>query len=262
MKNNQLPVILIASLRRTGSTVISEALTKIPYCYIFQEPYLAFGYFFYSKYDQKQFRKYGKDLREIKARLTAASSANGVLNFSETCLPELYDVVEQIGFKEIRLKNWRLYKETFPQLRVLITGRDPRDIYISLKERYLRGVADWKGAFNAQSVSDDLLREFNRQLEIYDECPCMLIKYEDFCSSELLMQDILSFTEVNSKCASVVGDSISASGVRRTEHEIHGGKITSRRSERWKKEKNAELLQEAHEVFDRMPEYSKFWGYF
>ena len=39
------PLIYIASLRRTGSTVLSEALTSLPHSFIFREPYLSGGEF-------------------------------------------------------------------------------------------------------------------------------------------------------------------------------------------------------------------------
>jgi hypothetical protein len=47
----------------------------------------------------------------------------------------------QVGIKEIYHEHWQRLFEVIPNIKVIITCRDPRDIYISLIEmrRYCQG---------------------------------------------------------------------------------------------------------------------------
>lgn len=261
MKEINYPFIFIAALRRTGSTLVSEALSQLPYCHIFQEPYLSMGYFFYSDYEFNLFLKNGVNLSELKTQVTSRSSKSFVENFRKICVPNLNRVVKQLGVKEIRLRNWELYANSFPNMKVLLTGRDPRDLYISLHSRYSKNLADWKGKFDPWSVSADLLREFHRQMEIFDKCDSMLVKYENLCKDRDLLVKIKKFTQSHIPTVGDVGKSLSHHPSRIGEHIVHGRLITDRSVGRWKNEEDARLREEAVQTFELMGEYTRFWKY-
>lgn len=56
------PFIYIASLMRTGSNVLIEALTQIPYAFVFREPHLGKNYFRLKQDDVARFGQRGQKL--------------------------------------------------------------------------------------------------------------------------------------------------------------------------------------------------------
>ena len=151
------PFIYIASLQRTGSTVLSEALTLPPHSFIFREPRMGIGRFELrgGGEDALTFMNYGIDLLGFKSRWTPSvgTSLIGRLRrkwsrykrrsfvleaFKNELVPQFASCLAQIGVKEIRHEGWRGYLANFPEMRVILTGRDPRDIFTSLYYR-------WKG---------------------------------------------------------------------------------------------------------------------
>ncbi len=72
--------------------------------------------------------------------------------FKRELVPRLSAVVEQIGVKEIHHAGWQDYPAHFPEIRVILTARDPRDIYVSLYHRVKRGLGTWTGPFGPEPV--------------------------------------------------------------------------------------------------------------
>ena len=65
-------------------------------------------------------------------------------------MPHLASYVSQVGVKEIHHDGWRKYIQYFPEMKILLTGRDPRDIYISLfyrvkkwQREFFRDILSW-----------------------------------------------------------------------------------------------------------------------
>ena len=61
------PFVYIATLRRTGSTILAGALTHLPYAFIFREPRFADGKLGLKPEDIELFRAKDIDLREYLA---------------------------------------------------------------------------------------------------------------------------------------------------------------------------------------------------
>jgi hypothetical protein len=59
---NSRPFIYIAALMRTGSTVLSEALTQLPYAFVFREPHLGKNDFRLKQDDIARFGQKGQKL--------------------------------------------------------------------------------------------------------------------------------------------------------------------------------------------------------
>jgi len=254
------PFIYLSSLRRTGSKMLSEALSLYPYSYIFREPKIGCGRFKIKPVDVEIFDKYGVDLPRHREKILGADPEAAVRCFRKELLPELLRVFSQIGIKEIHHKYWRnVYKE-FPDMKIIMTGRDPRDIYISLyyRQKELK-TKDWErrlgGPFTPQTVVRNLQNDFNYQIEMYHTVSCVKVRYEDFCADLNLLKLIKDFVDSDIPEIGIVGQ------LSEQNYLIHGNRITDKRVHRWKRETDKRLLFEAQEVFDRFEEYTQFWEY-
>ena len=267
------PFVYIASLRRTGSTVLAEALTSFPTSFIFREPELGQGRFNLRPGDAELFAAHGVDLNAFQDQFAGRSIVRSIRTrvsgrlpslvpaFKSHVMEPLAGVVSQWGVKEIRHEGWESYFEQFSEIRTILTGRDPRDIYISLHHRVRQGKGTWKGSFTPRAVADDLLSEFARQLGMAKRGDCLLIKYEDLCTDPSVVQEALRFVESPLVSPGGVGGFNAENPYRREEAALHGGEITDKRVRRWASETDRQLLDAANETFALMGAYCEFWGY-
>ena len=137
----------------------------------------------------------------------------------------------------------------------------PRDIYISLYHRWTKGKAIWTGPFTAETVADDLNREFENQLAIHDRNECLKVRYEDLCNDPALLDTVKEFVDSSVPGSGDIGGNLSVDEARRNEYALHGSSITTKRTFRWKEESDKSVLAAAREVSDRMQRYCEFWGY-
>jgi len=176
-------------------------------------------------------------------------------------MPKLESRISQIGVKEIFHTGWEMYSRHFPEMRVILLGRDPRDIYISLYHRWKNGTAAWSGSYTPERVANYLRREFRRQLQMLNTARCFKVRYEDLCQGSEIYNRIKEFADSPIRGIGEVGIFNKANQARINEYQLHGDAITARRVYRWKQEKDKALLANAQKVFDLMPEYCSFWGY-
>ncbi len=267
------PFVYIASLRRTGSTVLAEALTSFPSSFIFREPELGRGRFNLRPGDAELFAAQGVDLhsfqdqfagrsvfRSIRARVSGRLPSL-VPTFKSQVMDPLAGVVSQWGVKEIRHDGWESYFEQFTEIRTILTGRDPRDIYISLHHRLRQGKGTWRGPFTPRAVAADLMSEFARQLQIEKRGACLRITYEDLCTDPSVLQAALRFVESPLVSPGGVGGFNAENPQRREEAALHGGEITDKRVRRWASETDRQLLDAASETYALMRAYCEYWGY-
>lgn len=267
------PFVYIASLRRTGSTVLAEALTSFPMSFIFREPELGRGRFNLRPGDAELFAAHGVDLKAIQARLAGRSISRSVrarvsgrlsslvAGFKSQVVDPLDGIVSQWGVKEIRHEGWESYFEQFSEMRTILTGRDPRDIYISLHHRIRQGKGTWQGPLTPRGLADDLMSEFAQQLEIEKRGACLRVKYEDLCTDPAVIHKALRFVESPLVSPGGVGGFNVENPHRREEAVLHGGEITNKRVRRWASETDRQLLDAANEMYSLMGEYCESWGY-
>ena len=272
------PLIFIAALRRTGSTVLAEALTQLPYSFVFVEPELCRNRFrvrppdaarlaaldvdidlaaFTSRHSTSGWRS---AIRSLARRATGGPPAL-LAAFQADLLPRLAPCVGQVGVKEIVLDGWHHYIDLFPDVRVLITGRDPRDIYLSLHDRVTSGQGSWHGPLTPATVADHLLAQFRQQLEICRVADSLRVQYEQFCSAPGLLAEIKAFVRSPIPAAGEIGQFTQSNPKRAVEASLHGGRISGRRIARWQDEPDPQRRVAAQETFDRMAAYCEFWGY-
>lgn len=267
------PFIYIASLRRTGSTVLAEALTSFPTSFVFREPELCQGRFNLRPGDASLFARFDVDLPAFQRRYAGRTISRAIRSrvagrlpslvapFKSEVLQKLRSVVSQVGVKEIRHLGWESYLEHFPETRIVLTGRDPRDIYISLHHRVRQGKGTWRGALTPKAVAEDLLAEFQHQVDMAERTQSMRVKYEDLCVDPGVIERVRRFVESPLSDVGVIGGFSATNPHRREEYDLHADRITDQRVRRWASETDSALLRAANEVFARMGNYRDFWEY-
>ncbi len=260
--------IYIAALRRTGSTVLSESLTSFPETFVFREPKLGRGRFTVKASDIELFNSVDIDIAAFAQRSQGRSIGERLLSqnrtmtrFKEELLPQLLTRVQNIGVKEIHHDGWQFYSEAFPAMKVLLTARDPRDIYISTHHRVQAGKDRFRRGFSPASLARDLNRDFQHQLSLAERHEHLKMRYEDICTDESCLLKAKAFAGCEFEGLGQVGQFNAANPNRADEAKLHGDKITESRIERWKQESDEDLKRAACSIMDLMPEYAEYWGY-
>jgi len=251
------PFIYIASLRRTGSKVLSEALSLHPYSFIFREPRIGSGRFKARPVDIEILAKYGVDPSTFQHRISGIKRELAAERFKKEVLPELLRVFLQIGIKEIHHKRWRNVYRAFPDMKVVLTGRDPRYICLSHYYKSIEREIAIKvgGPFTPQNVAQNLRQDFKYQMEMFKTLECLKVRYEDFCTDPKIFESIKAFVESDIPGIGIIGQ------LSKYDYLTHGYTVTDKRVFRWKNERDKRLLSEAKEVFDNLRDYCKFWEY-
>ena len=254
------PLVLIAALQRTGSTLVSELLTELPRTFVFREPRVFSGRVDLKADDLERLRAVpGAQLGMTAGRGPAADPVEAARWFGADVYRPLSRQLEQIGLKEIRYgTRWREVLELLGELaplRVVALGRDPRDIYLSLAERARVRRVRLPGPFGPASVALDIEREFAAQRELIAATGALTVRYEDLCGDPRVRTEIRRFVDSPVTGAGAVGV------FKHSNREVHGHRVTSRRVQRWRDEPDAGLRAGAAETLERLDGYCRFWGY-
>ena len=233
------PFVFIAGLRRTGTTVLSEALTRLPKSFIFREPSLCGAV---KGTDREALRPFGVNL--------AGMIQQGMYR----TLP-----IEQVGVKEVRCYQWREWYRVNPDMRVIVTGRDPRDIYVSLDQRAREGKSGLR--LDPPAAAHQLLSEWRSQWRIHKEIGALKVLYEELVSDPAgVMATVREYIDSPLDGIGDVGCFNRENPARVSEFRIHGEKITGARSGRWREVEDADLADRMNEVWRRMEKYREWWG--
>lgn len=268
------PFVYISSLMRTGSTVLAEALTRLPYAFIFNEPHIGKNDFQEKPGDVERLLPYGVHLEKFlrfrrmyaflqrRIRWLGYRQDYMVRVLKYELIPKLGRTISQFGVKEIRNTGWENYLQHFPDMKVVMTGRDPRDIYLSTYYRWRRGLPRKRTSVTPDEIADELQKEFNLQLLILDATnDHITLRYEDLCMQPALINEVLAFVDSPIPTIGRIGAFTGRHPDRDDEYRLHGNQITAQRVQRWRRESNTERVEEAQRVFELMPEYTDFWDY-
>jgi hypothetical protein len=238
---------------RSGSTLIQELLTCPPYSFIFHEPKLFDNKFLTNRKHLGIFLKQGIDIHSMMKPPT-------LKKFKSKVFPLLQEHVQQIGVKEIVNNSWKHYINTFPDTKVILLGRDPRDLYVSVYYWKNKGRNKNKQILTARTTNM-LRNQMKNQALIYKKTSAIKIKYEDVCmNNEESIAKIKDFIHSPIPTVGKVGGFLSSVGKRKNEFIKHGNSITLKSVGKWKKE-NKEIVNAAKIFFKSVPQYCKFWGY-
>ncbi len=252
--------------------MLSEALTAWPYAFIIREPDLGKNiltlrpgdreFLLQQGIDIDAFVRYRQKWAFLQRRLRWAGYRQDYMirAFKTDLLPELYQQVTQVGVKEVHNLGWDRYLKHFPEMRVIVVARDPRDIYISNYKRQRQNMVPYN-QMKPAAIASKLNQEWVMQQQIAKQTSCYWIRYEDLCLCPELIHDIKTFVDSPVRVIGEIGQFISKHPDRRHEHEVHGSKISEQSVQWWKKESDEMLVESAQKVFAFMPEYCDFWGY-
>ncbi len=261
--NTARPFILIAALPRTGSTVLSEALTHPPDCYILVEPCLNSNRYSINDASAEFFAQRGIHLQRYR-RLFKLGRHFGVHTmwwFRNLLAPRLLKVTEQVGVKEINNQGWQHYVRSFENIRVILTARDPRDIYISLHYFVAGGKGKMVGMQDPASLAERIGELFSYQEELFKAVETLKVRYEDLCTDPTMLPKIKRYVHSDAPDKVTVGQFNAANPRRRDEFELHGEQLSNRRIERWRSEPDADVVAKAHRFMELLPRFCEFWGY-
>ena len=264
------PFVYIAALRRSGSTVLSELLTQLPTSFVFREPELASGRFARKPDDTSALRAHGIDLEHFEARwrgwfrrrIARRRPGTLVRGFRDAVVNPLSERVQQVGVKEITHTGWRHYQQNFTNMRVIVLGRDPRDIYLSMLDRRDKGVGKLAGqTLPPERAAELLMPEFAYQREMVEEAGAMRVTYERLCTDANVFAEIAAHIESPLNKPGRAGAFNEANPQRTDEAALHEGALTAKRIDRWRHETDTDRLDAAHRLFELMRPYAAFWGY-
>jgi hypothetical protein len=259
-------------MMRTGSTLVAETLTELPFSFIFREPGFGRNAFKPRAGDSEILREVGVDLHRVRTTVNLMTFLQrrlrrlGVpqdyaIKFLKNWLMPRFDGRTQIGVKEIRNRGWQRYLKHFPGMKVVILGRDPRDVYISAYYRHAQGNLDRYSSFSPGAVAAELRAEFALQRALMANADSLMVKYETLCTKPGTISEIRRFVKSPLTGTPKLGQFLKRSPSRVKEMQVHKGNVTSHRVGRWKAETNRRLVAQAQNVFLRMADYSSFWGY-
>ena len=241
--------------------MLCEALTQAPHSFVFNEPNVASGQFVVRAREAEVLLQHGINLQAFVNRWSTLRRRFLFHGFRTRLVPEIHNSFAQVGIKEIFHANWRKLHAGFPNLRIILTARDPRDIYLSLRGRYLAGTAIWDGEFSPTRVAAKLNEEFRYQQEMARLERVLNVRYEDLCLDPASFKKVLDFVESDITQIGPLGEFLQSDSKRVEEGKIHGGEITDRRVARWKNEDDPEIVEQALQVFRLMPEFCDYWEY-
>jgi hypothetical protein len=236
------PFVYVGALRRTGSTLLAELLTELPHSFVFHEPGLAENGLRVDARTAARLRALGVDVEAFARRWGGRRRYLLMGAFKHELLPALAERIGQIGVKEVTHDHWRRYQLRFPDMKTLLTARDPRDVYLSIHERRLKGKATWRGPFTPAAVAAELEAQFRFQREMFAATDCLKVRYEDLCTDPACFERVKSFVGSAIPKAGAIGSHLAA---------------TSNRED----EADEALRKEAQRTLELMPEYCEFWGY-
>ena len=119
------PFVYVAALRRTGSTMLCEGLTKMPYCVVLNEPNFADKAAIIREHERNLLEEAGIDVEAFLSRWSGWRRRFIMQGVRRDLVPKLSSVIQQFGVKEIFNDNWTRYQRAFPNMRTILTARDP-----------------------------------------------------------------------------------------------------------------------------------------
>jgi hypothetical protein len=240
--------------------MLCEALTQLPHSLIFNEPNLGASRFAVRNTEADLLESVGINLPRFVKRWSIARGRFLLYGFRRRLVPAISKKIGQVGIKEIFHAEWRRVVAGFADTRIVLTARDPRDLYLSLRSRYNKGHAIWSGKFTPARVAENLMCDFEHQRDMAREHQVMHVRYEDLCLAPDILGQVLRFVDSDIVEVGRLGGYLQADSRRVAEGAMHEGRITDRRVARWRQE-DEKARDEAQQVFEAMADYCSYWRY-
>jgi hypothetical protein len=249
-----LPFVYVASIRRTGSTMVAELLSDLPAGYVFREPRLGGGRLRLKPGIGELFAEHGIDVEAVSREMKQLERVEAITRFARF-REETADRIGQLGVKEIRHEGWDDVSRAFPDMRVVVTVRDPRDIYLSMyhkRDRLAERGREWT---DPEVLARDVNAEFAAIRQLIDRHEHLVIKYEQLCSNPESLDEVRIFAGSNVAGTGLLGRT--SPGNR----ERHGEAIGDSRVGLWEREDDPEARRHMERAHELMAEYGAYWEY-
>lgn len=261
------PLIYIAAVRRSGSTLLASLLSQLPKTLVFPEPHFASGGYRIDRRFIDALSAHGLDLLKIKRAWHKGDKTGAFAYFKETTWPLLQSAGMQVGIKEIVNRGWAKYVDLGVPIKFILLGRDPRDIYISLEARLKAEPAKlaraWPGGFHTQALAAYLEQQAAIQSEIASTQETMQVRYEDLCTEAALIEDVRHFAESEietPETALFFEQPHRPKGHSRQPEHRPAGQVSSDRVARWRRQDQSRQQMLA-QLLELCPKYQKLWRY-
>ena len=245
------PLIYVAATRRTGSTMLAELLSAPPHSFVFREPRLPRGRLRLKPETAQTLAETDLDVRRLSAEMNDLAITAAIERFRDVALSRDRPI-PVIGVKEIRHEGVDEVSRVFTDMRVIVTTRDPRDIYLSLyhkREELQRRGVPWA---DPEALAGDLRTEFGRITTLMQRHEHLAVRYEDLVDDPALIETTRRFAGVRIQGTGLLGRTSSVN------RERHGHEVGTSRCGLWQNEPDGEGLANALAFRDLVPEYADF----
>lgn len=249
------PFVYLASLRRTGSSLLANLLTDLPRSYIFREPRIGLGKLRIRPDAAQAFAPTGVDVIAAKKAMRDLPRDAALERFA-ALIEELAPHVEQLGIKEITHTGHEDVSRIFPAMRVVVTVRDVRDIYLSLYHRRKELLTRGKLWFETQTLLPYLREQAEALAALQSRHDHLVIRYEDLCTDPSLVEKVREFV-----ASPVTGEGNLRGGADRKDLSKHGGAIDRTRVGLFAQETDEIARHNATYLFEEMADYNRRYGY-
>lgn len=248
------PDFLIAAIGRSGSTMLSNWLSRPPEQLVFVEP------FFLRTANPRLLRIQLDDFGiGVGDPEWAREDASAAARFNRIMAPRLAG--RRWAFKEVLAEEYFPALDAFAPDRVVITVRDISDVALSLFEKHR--LQDSLDRFDDSWVEDYCLRESSQILHFRDvleerATPYRVARYEDFTRSEEELENIAQF--VGWEPGGEVDRHMERFD-RGFELARHGRAVSSEIRNRANRDLDPALIATADRIAERCGEYLSAFGY-
>jgi hypothetical protein len=256
------PFVFIAGFPRSGSTAVAESLTEWPHAFVHSEPGLTQGklhLYALERLTEPFASAVSAAMSEAK-RILQDTPPGGLLlrAYLNRVVPLL--PFDQVGIKEVAFRRFlhRSVLEERPDARVLVTVRDPRDLWLSLEEmseRYKDPAWSYRGLGPDEAA--ERIEAIFRQLRELVDMGALVVRYEDLCSDPAVVSRVLEYVDSAARHGSI---GMVTRDRRDWEIDRHRGALSSHSVGRWQSA-DPEARGRAERFAERLGEYRERFGY-
>ncbi len=235
--------------------MLGELLSAPPAGFIFHEPRIGIGKLRIDPAIAPTFAAFGIDIVAIKKEMRDLEPLAGLTRFKRL-VDDLAPHIEQIGVKEITHTGAVDVSKVFPDMRVVVTVRDPRDIYLSLYHRRKELLSRGKLWFETKTLLPYLREQTSEIFGLMERHAHTVVRYEDVCNDPSLLDRVREF----------VGSPVHGVGLLGTRGDSndrgkHGKEIDATRVALHSRESDEVARHNAQYIFEEMGDYAERFGY-